>query len=299
MATSIFNFLIMIYLISDVMKRMKLIKKAYKETKRSSLIVYAILRFLVIICLILEIIRGDFNNALLCLLSLILFIVPLFLQRALKFTLPSLLESIIFMFIFASEILGEINNFYGLLPFWDSMLHVINGFLAAAIGFSLVDLLNRNSKGIKLSPLYVSIVGFCFSMTIGIMWEFFEFSTDKFLKSDMQKDTIVNSIKSVMFDLENDNNTIIYDDIKYTILYNQDNEEILKINGYLDIGLNDTMKDLFVNLIGAFVFSILGYFYLIQNKKNSFITNFIPTSGSKEIPESVKNLTFFKKRDQI
>ena len=265
-------------------KRISNLKKAYMETKRSSLIVYAVLRFLVIVCLVLELLRGDFNNALLCLISLILFIIPLFLQHALKFTLPTLFESIIFLFIFSAEILGEINNFYGLLPFWDSMLHVINGFLAAAIGFSLVDLLNKNSKGINLSPLYVSIVGFCFSMTIGVFWEFFEFSGDYIIKSDMQKDRIINSLTSVEFDPENDNKSITYNGISYTILYDNNDKEILKINnGYLDIGLIDTMKDLFVNLIGAIIFSILGYFYLITNKKESFITNFIPTSGKREI----------------
>lgn len=265
-------------------KKINSIKKAYKESKRSSLIVYAVLRFLVIVCLVLELLRGDFNNALLCLISLILFLVPLFLQRALKFTLPTLLESIIFLFIFSAEILGEINNFYGLLPFWDSMLHVINGFLAAAIGFSLVDLLNKNSRGLNLSSLYVSIVGFCFSMTIGVFWEFFEFATDKVLLSDMQKDRIINSITSVNFDKENDNKSITYGDISYTILYDSNEQEIIKIeNGYLDIGLIDTMKDLFVNFIGAITFSILGYFYLNTNKKESFITNFIPVSGTREI----------------
>lgn len=258
-------------------KKISSIKKAYKETKRSSIIVYGVLRFLVIICLVLELIRGDFNNAILCLISLILFIVPLFLQKALKFTLPTLFESIIFLFIFAAEILGEINNFYGVIPFWDSMLHVINGFLAAAIGFSLIDLLNNNSKEINLSPLYVSQSAFCFSMTIGVCWEFFEFASDKVLLSDMQKDRIIQSISSVNFDTLNNNNSITYNNISYTILYDENDQEILKIeNGYLDIGLIDTMKDLFVNLIGAIIFSTLGYFYLISNKRKSFITNFIP-----------------------
>jgi len=267
-------------------RKRKSIKEIYRETKKSSLIVYMILRFLVIVCLVLELIRGDFNNALLCLLSLVLLIIPLFLQKALKITLPSLLESIIFLFIFSSEILGEINNFYGLIPFWDSMLHIINGFLAAAIGFSLVDLLNKNAKGIKLSPLYVSIVAFSFSMTIGVLWEFFEFTGDKFLKSDMQKDQIVESISSVMFDKEKDNNSITYNDIEYTILYDKHNQEILRVeNGYLDIGLNDTMKDLFVNFIGAIIFSILGYFYLVNNKQKSFLENFLPTSEIEVIKD--------------
>lgn len=88
------------------------------------------------------ILHGDLHNALLCLLSLIFLMVPFFIQRGFKITIPSTLETIIFLFIFSAEILGEINNFYGIIPFWNTMLHTLNGFLAAAIGFSLIHLLN-------------------------------------------------------------------------------------------------------------------------------------------------------------
>ena len=124
----------------------KLVKLAYIETKRSSLLVYLILRILVIICMVLQVLRGDINNALLCLLSLLLLFAPLFIQEKFKITLPNGLEIALYLFIFSAEILGEINNFYGIIPFWDTMLHTINGFLATAIGFSLVDLLNKNSE---------------------------------------------------------------------------------------------------------------------------------------------------------
>ena len=81
------------------------------------------------------------------------------------------------LFIFSAEILGEISSFYVLFPFWDTTLHTLNGFLAAAIGFSLVDLLNRSDRvKFDLSPLFLSITAFCFSMTIGVLWEFFEFA---------------------------------------------------------------------------------------------------------------------------
>ena len=95
------------------------------------------------------------------------------------------------LFIFSAEILGEISSFYVLFPFWDTTLHTLNGFLAAAIGFSLVDLLNRSDRvKFDLSPLFLSITAFCFSMTIGVLWEFFEFAMDQFFALDMQKDTI-------------------------------------------------------------------------------------------------------------
>ena len=266
------------------MKKRKSIKQTYQESKRSSLVVYTVLRVLVIVCMILQILKGNFENALLCLLSLLLLLVPFFIQKNFKITLPNTLEIIILLFIFSAEILGEIQNFYGIFPFWDTMLHTINGFLAAAVGFSLINLLNKNSEKFNLSPVYLCLVAFCFSMTIGVLWEFFEFASDKVLSIDMQKDRVLDKISSVELDPEKNNNPIVIKDIGYTIIYNNEGKELAKIsNGYLDIGINDTMKDLIVNFIGAVVFSSLGYFYLISNGKNTFVTNFVPQKGSRKV----------------
>ncbi|MGM9878412.1 MAG: hypothetical protein ACI31R_00050 [Bacilli bacterium] len=272
------------------MKKRKSIKQTYQESKRSSLVVYTVLRVLVIVCMILQILKGNFENALLCLLSLLLLLVPFFIQKNFKITLPNTLEIIILLFIFSAEILGEIQNFYGIFPFWDTMLHTINGFLAAAVGFSLINLLNKNSEKFNLSPVYLCLVAFCFSMTIGVLWEFFEFASDKVLSIDMQKDRVVDKISSVELDPEKNNNPIVIKDIGYTIIYNNEGKELAKIsNGYLDIGINDTMKDLIVNFIGAVVFSSLGYFYLISNGKNKFVTNFVPQKGSRKVfPKTLK-----------
>ena len=181
----------------EKVKIINLIKLAYKETKRSSLLVYLILRLLVIICMILQLLHGDIMNAMLCLLSLILLILPMAIQNKFAITLPNTLEIIIYLFIFSAEILGEINNFYHLIPYWDTILHTLNGFLATAVGFSLIDLLNKNSRKINLSPIYLCLVAFSFSMTIGVLWEFFEYTADKLLLLDMQKDTIITRISSV------------------------------------------------------------------------------------------------------
>lgn len=272
------------------MKKRKSIKQTYQESKRSSLVVYTVLRVLVIVCMVLQILKGNFENALLCLLSLLLLLVPFFIQKNFKITLPNTLEIIILLFIFSAEILGEIQNFYGIFPFWDTMLHTINGFLAAAVGFSLINLLNKNSEKFNLSPVYLCLVAFCFSMTIGVLWEFFEFASDKVLSIDMQKDRVVDKISSVELDPEKNNNPIVIKDIGYTIIYNNEGKELAKIsNGYLDIGINDTMKDLIVNFIGAVVFSSLGYFYLISNGKNTFVTNFVPQKGSRKVfPKTLK-----------
>lgn len=266
-----------------------LIKLTYKETKRSSLLVYLILRFLVIVCMVLQLIHGEFANAFLCLLSLFLLLIPIIIQRKFEITLPNTLEIIIYLFIFSAEILGEINNFYHLIPYWDTILHTLNGFLATAVGFSLIDLLNKNSKKFKLSPVYLCLVAFCFSMTIGVLWEFFEYAADRFLLFDMQKDEVVNSISTVTLDETNSNKAVIVDDIDKMILYDKFGRKIAVVNGgYLDIGIHDTMLDLFVNFIGAIVFCFFGYFYLEKEEKNHFITNFVPVKGKRKLPLSVK-----------
>lgn len=254
--------------------------KRYKETNKKSIVVYLLLRLLVIVCMIVQIIMKSYNNVLLCLLSLFLFTIPTIVSEKFKIGIPSLLESIIYIFIFSSAILGEINDFYGRIPGWDTMLHTLNGFICAGIGFSMVDLLNQNSEKINLSPVYVSLVGFCFSMTIGILWEFYEFSVDRFLLNDMQKDRIVTKFGSVLIS-EKENEVLRIKNIDKTIIHTKDGNSYIIEDGYLDIGIIDTMKDLFVNFIGATVFSTIGYIY-IKKRDYSFIRNFIPNKIKNE-----------------
>ena len=159
-----------------------------------------------------------------------------------------------------------------------SFIHTLNGFLAAAIGFSLVDLLNESDRmEFKLSPLFMAIVAFCFSMTIGILWEFYEFGMDQFMGLDMQKDTILHSFHSVMLDPTKSNIPILVDGISDVVI----NGKSLGLGGYLDVGLFDTMEDLFVNFIGAMTFSVFGYFYVKSRGKHHFATRFIPRKKRK------------------
>lgn len=254
----------------------KMMKQKYKETKKSAIAIYLILRVLVIICAVAETIKGNYWNTVLCFVSLFLFTIPTLVKDKFKIELPNALEGIIYLFIFAADILGEINNFYGVIPYWDTILHTLNGFLCAGIGFSLVDLLNNNSKRISLSPIYVAIVAFCFSMTIGVLWEFFEYTVDQVSHKDMQRDTIVSEFASVKLNEKQENKPIVVKEIVSTEIKTLGGETYTIEDGYLDIGINDTMKDLFVNLIGAVVFSILGYFYVKNRDKKSFASNFVP-----------------------
>ena len=251
---------------------------------KTTLTVYLVLRGLIIFILIRAVLRREYQSVFLCSLSLVLMIMPSIISRRLKIVLPDTLEIVILLFIFAAEILGELNSFYVRVPHWDTMLHTINGFLCAAIGFALVDMMNRNDRfTFQLSPLYLAIVSFCFSMTVGVLWEFFEFSGDYFLGMDMQKDTIVTAIHTVNLDPTLTNTVIHVRDIADVILVHSDgSQQAMGLGGYLDIGIIDTMKDLFVNFIGAVVFSCIGYVYVKKKGQGKMARRFIP---KVEFPE--------------
>ncbi len=253
-------------------------RKKLESASTKVKLIYFVLRASVIAILIRELMTRNFYNAFLCVISLLLFTVPGFISEHYNIGLPDTLEIIIYIFIYSSEILGEIDDFYLLFPYWDTLLHCVNGFLCAAIGFSLVDILNHNSKHIRLSPAYLSLAAFCFSMTVGVSWEFFELSADRFLLADMQKDTIVERISSIELNPDRVNRPVIINDIVETQITTADGSVYVIEGGYLDVGLYDTMNDLFVNLIGAAVFSFFGYFYIkYRDINHTFIAErFIP-----------------------
>lgn len=264
---------------------MSKIRDFYTENGTIKVNTYIILRLLVLICMVLQILRGDWQNVFFCVLTLILFTIPYFVDKKLNITLPNTLENIILLFIFAAEILGEIQNFYGIFTYWDTMLHTINGFLCAAIGFALIDILNRNERFLfKCSPMFVAIVAFCFSMTIGVLWEFYEYAADHYFLADMQRDSLIQTVSSAYLHPEGKNKPIIVNNIDHTVIYYEMDDELKEYvieGGYMDIGIIDTMEDLFVNFIGAIVFSIIGWLYIKDRDEYHYLEHFLPKLKSK------------------
>ncbi len=259
------------------------------EHRRAVTTVYVLLRVAVIAMMVAQFFDGNYENVFLCGLTLILFTMPALIERRLRVDLPDTLEIIILLFIFAAEILGEIRAYYVKFEHWDTMLHTMNGFLCAAIGFSLVDLLNRQKKeSLRLSPFYMAVTAFCFSMTIGVLWEFAEFTMDQLFLMDTQKDTVIHAFSTVMLDPTNQNVAVPVRDIADVIIVHSDGtQQALGLGGYVDVGIHDTIEDLFVNFIGAVVFSAVGYFYVKSRGKGRFARRFIPQvveekAGEKE-----------------
>ncbi|MDR3297933.1 MAG: hypothetical protein LBT19_00935 [Candidatus Nomurabacteria bacterium] len=252
---------------------LKNLADSYRENK-VSFRVWVILQVLVVATMVRHIVSGDMHSAFVCLLTLALFLAPALVKRTFKVMIPTMLEVLVLCFIFSAEILGEINNYYMRIPSWDTILHTLNGFAAAGVGLSLMIMVDAGSQRIKMTAGFTALMAFCFSMTVGVVWEFGEYFADSFLGKDAQRDTFISEIYTVSLD-ETRTNTVIYiGDIQHTVLYGSDGEVVGEFDGYLDVGLHDTMKDLLVNAIGAGVFCVFGYFY-VKYGKLKFLNNWL------------------------
>lgn len=236
---------------------------ATKKKLTAKIIVYIIVRLIMVASFIFALAAKNYYTAFQCVLVLVLFMLPNFVNAKFRLNMPNVLEILIILFIFASIFLGEMRDFYTIFPHWDTMLHTISGFVMAAIGISLINILNKSERvPFILSPFFVALFSFCFSMTIGVFWEFFEYAADMLLKFDMQKDTYITAITSTLI---NGAKTLPIDSVTVNGT---------ELTGYIDIGLIDTMNDLLVNALGAFVLSVSGWLYL-KGKGNAWIREFI------------------------
>lgn len=240
-----------------------------KNTSKISLAVLIILWVLSFIAFINSLILVDWFKIGLSLAALVLYLLPLFIRKVLKVSLSTALEVIYYLFIFASLILGEVFAFYGPFPFWDIILHFLSGFILAGIGFSLIGLLGKGKQTMLFSLLFA----FCFSMTLGAMWECLEFTFDTVVGTDAQKDTHLRNISTITMQRDGGNHPVRVENIERTEVYLANGEVITIDEGYLDIGLMDTMKDTLINTAGATLFVVVGALGFADKKKLTITKN--------------------------
>ena len=153
----------------------------------------------------------------------------------------------------------------------------------AAFGYCLVGIFHKKRAAIcrRLSPLFLTLLAFCFSMTVGVFWEFIEYGGDILMGKDMQKDAILQEFHTIKVenktDKENTGYVHTFEDIGRMELYDSEGNLMTSVNGYLDIGLTDTMKDMALNCLGAAGFCVLGYWGLRSTKGGRLASFFIPT----------------------
>lgn len=202
-----------------------------KRTQKINMIISNVVRIFLVLIIIRGIIVKDYNQLFIAFITIALTYYPSILSKKFGVYLPAGLQIIVTLFIFSAQYLGEIKDFYRIFPWWDTALHITSGVILGLIGFMFVYLLNeRYGEKVKLSPFFVVMFAFCFAITIGVFWEFFEYGMDRIIGTNMQK-------------------------FRYPQLG--------------DDGLVDTMGDLMVDTIGAFITAIIGYIYI--KKKNDVL----------------------------
>ena len=167
-----------------------------------------------------------------CLLGLVVLSLPSLLQRRLHMTLPNFIYIMYYVFLYCAIILGEVMNFYSVIPHWDVILHFFSGAMLGALGFILVLQLNDSDRvRVSLSPAFIALFAFCFALSCGAVWEIYEFVFDGLLGLNMQKFITASG-------------------------------EVL--TGHL--ALRDTMTDIIVDAAAALLITLIGYARLKAEK---------------------------------
>ena len=203
-----------------------------------------LMRVVVIFYLIIGIIKWNTTTVVAALVSLVLMTITSYLKK--KLNLDKKLELLIYIFIITTEVLGQIYHFYTRVPIFDIIIHTYSSFVISYIALIII-------KKHKLPKIITILFIFSFAMMCESIWEIFEFGTDHLLKTDMQKDTIINEITSCYLSEDKDTpTTMVVDNVVVNNISFTD-----KYNGYLDIGLYDTISDMSCALVGALIFIII------------------------------------------
>lgn len=209
------------------------------------------------------------RNAIMAFCFMLFALVALLLEHFLKIEFPPLFLALAFVLALGG-LTGTVFDFYHKYPNLDLFLHCLSGFLFSCLGFTLCTLFLKNYDLRRLFNLCLTF-GLLFSLTIALLWELFEYGSSLLFNVDMNEDSFVNCFKS--FALANSHNDIIViDNIDQTIINYQNGKQYI-IDGYLDLGLIDTIGDMAICFLGAIIFFISAK---IDNSKSIFYKILIP-----------------------
>lgn len=162
--------------------------------------------------------------------GILLIFFPQMISKLIRIYVPDTIILFYWFFLFISVFLGTGLHWINIISFWDKILHAVSSMILTALGYGLIGYLMKETSIAKVSPWLFLLFGFAFSGLCGIFWEFWEFLCDQFLSMNLQR--------------------------------------FAASNGTFFIGreaLIDTMGDLLINTIGAFM---TGIFAWIQGCKD-------------------------------
>ena len=235
---------------------------------------YTALRLFTIVLMVICAAKGYWLKSAQCFMALFFYWTPAIWERKHDTDFPPVFEVIILLFITAFFTVGEVFNFMGTVSWWDTMLHTLYGFIFTAFFFSFLEIYTKDKElKFKVSPFYSCCSAAGMTMLFGTFWEYFEFFADQVLKKDMQKDRLVDHFSTTFFD--DTNVPVQINNITSTVINVKDGDPIT-LNGYLDIGILDTMKDSLVAFAGVVVFCIFLILFLKSKGKNKVAATLVP-----------------------
>lgn len=165
-------------------------------------------------------------------LGCIVITIPGRLERKFHVHIPSHMMIPFVIFLYCAIFLGEVRAYYYRFVGWDTVLHFFSAGMLATLAYSIVSILNRSDRvPVSLSPGFLAIFAFCFAVTCGAIWEIYEFTGDSLLGMNMQKWRTEAGVPLVG-----------------------------------QAALADTMKDIIVDVCGAGIISLSGYFSMKKEK---------------------------------
>lgn len=181
-----------------------------------------------------EYVKSDYVLMILqCSVGFVVVFLPSQVEKRFGIEIPDIMEIVYFIFLFCAIYLGEVQNFYYVVPYWDNILHAFSAGMLGALGFVVVNFFNnKENKIIELSPFFVSFFALGFATICGVIWEVYEYLADHILGTNMQK-------------------------------FMSATGEIL--TGHA--ALSDTMEDIMINFLGALIVVAIGYFHLKKEQK--------------------------------
>lgn len=192
------------------------------NSRRAHLIILAVLQLIMTIQLILLLVRQDWPQAFFVLGIMALTLAPVLFRMPVE--IPSEIQIVAVLFVFATLFLGEVRDYYQRFWWWDALLHTTSGLLLGLLGFMFVYILNEDEHvDLHMRPSFLALFAFFFAVGLGGLWEIFEFAMDHFFGTNMQPATSGDPS-----------------------------------------GLTDTIYDLIVDTVGAAIVSIAGWRYLAR-----------------------------------
>ena len=191
-----------------------------------------------------DLVKSDYTLMLIqCVLGLVVMLIPSGIERKWSISIPNYMYVLYFVFLYCAVYLGEVHSFYYVIPYWDNILHAFSGAMLGASGYAIVIILNNAKEvNLQLSPFFVAMFAFCFALTIGTIWEIYEYLVDCMFGLNMQKYMLQDG----------------------TFLAGQK-------------ALQDTMEDIMVDAVSALAVTTFGYFtHLLEHLRGIKKNNNVP-----------------------